>query len=156
MSRLPPPSQRVPTRRALKATTQSLLSTTPSTRTDGPGYGTASSTLSHVPDSHVSPAFSSSEYIKEPAAEFFGVMILIIFGNGVDCQTVLSKNTAVAASPMGVSVMLFAPGPPTAPALFIADARCIGHIGLLIPQFWMGSRNGPGRVGLFRHLWRPH
>ena len=47
---------------------------------------------------------SYSEYIREPAAEFFGVMILIIFGNGVDCQTVLSKNTAVAAAPFGVSI----------------------------------------------------
>lgn len=46
-----------------------------------------------------------SEYIKEPAAEFFGVMILIIFGNGVDCQTVLSKNTAVASAPLGVSIL---------------------------------------------------
>ena len=47
-----------------------------------------------------------SEYIKEPAAEFFGVMILIIFGNGVDCQTVLSKNTAVASAPLGVSTIV--------------------------------------------------
>ena len=47
-----------------------------------------------------------SEYIKEPAAEFFGVMILIIFGNGVDCQTVLSKNTAVASAPLGVSIIV--------------------------------------------------
>ncbi|KAF9046087.1 aquaporin-like protein [Panaeolus papilionaceus] len=35
-----------------------------------------------------------SAYIKEPAAEFLGVMILIIFGAGVDCQTVLSTNPA--------------------------------------------------------------
>ncbi len=36
-------------------------------------------------------------------AEFFGVMILIIFGNGVDCQVVLSGNTGVSSSPKGVS-----------------------------------------------------
>ncbi|KZT09234.1 aquaporin [Laetiporus sulphureus 93-53] len=41
------------------------------------------------------------EIIREPAAEFFGTMILIIFGAGVDCQVVLSSNTAVAPSPKG-------------------------------------------------------
>ena len=35
-------------------------------------------------------------------AEFFGVMILIIFGAGVDCQVVLSSDTAVASSQKGV------------------------------------------------------
>ena len=65
-----------------------------------------------------------SEVIKEPAAEFFGVMILIIFGAGVDCQTVLSTNTAVAASPMGVSMLLLRGGrDPTSFALLITDAR---------------------------------
>lgn len=44
-----------------------------------------------------------SELIREPAAEFFGVMILIIFGNGVDCQSVLSANTSVSSTPKGVS-----------------------------------------------------
>ncbi|EPQ51046.1 aquaporin, partial [Gloeophyllum trabeum ATCC 11539] len=34
------------------------------------------------------------EYLREPAAEFLGTMILIIFGTGVDCQVVLSGNTA--------------------------------------------------------------
>lgn len=41
------------------------------------------------------------ELIREPAAEFFGVMILIIFGNGVDCQSVLSANTSVSSTPKG-------------------------------------------------------
>lgn len=41
-------------------------------------------------------------YLREPAAEFLGVMILIIFGNGVDCQVVLSSVTAVAPSQKGV------------------------------------------------------
>ena len=40
--------------------------------------------------------------IREPAAEFFGVMILIIFGNGVDCQVVLSSSTGVASFQHGV------------------------------------------------------
>ncbi|TFK87343.1 hypothetical protein K466DRAFT_586474 [Polyporus arcularius HHB13444] len=39
------------------------------------------------------------EVLREPVAEFFGVMILIIFGAGVDCQVVLSGNTGVASSP---------------------------------------------------------
>jgi hypothetical protein len=41
--------------------------------------------------------------IREPFAEFLGVAILIIFGNGVDCQVVLSGKTAVAAAAKGVS-----------------------------------------------------
>ncbi|KAF8892960.1 aquaporin-like protein [Infundibulicybe gibba] len=41
------------------------------------------------------------QMIREPAAEFAGVMILIIFGAGVDCQVVLSANTGVAASQLG-------------------------------------------------------
>ncbi|KAG6878847.1 hypothetical protein C0992_007156 [Termitomyces sp. T32_za158] len=42
------------------------------------------------------------QMLREPMAEFFGVMILIIFGNGVDCQVVLSGNPGVAASPKGL------------------------------------------------------
>lgn len=36
-------------------------------------------------------------------AEFFGVMLLVIFGAGAACQVVLSSSTAVAATPKGVS-----------------------------------------------------
>ena len=50
-----------------------------------------------------------SELIREPAAEFFGVMILIIFGAGVDCQVVLSANTNVASTPKGVSAHHISP-----------------------------------------------
>ncbi|QRV76720.1 aquaporin, Major intrinsic protein family [Ceratobasidium sp. AG-Ba] len=39
--------------------------------------------------------------LREPAAEFLGTMILIIFGTGVDCQVVLSGSTAVAPGPKG-------------------------------------------------------
>lgn len=42
------------------------------------------------------------QIVREPAAEFLGVMILIIFGNGVDCQVVLSGNPGVASSSKGV------------------------------------------------------
>ncbi|KAM5541375.1 hypothetical protein V8D89_004929, partial [Ganoderma adspersum] len=41
------------------------------------------------------------EYVREPAAEFLGVMILVIFGNGAACQTTLSSNTSVASAPAG-------------------------------------------------------
>ncbi|KAF9221599.1 major intrinsic protein superfamily membrane channel protein [Gyrodon lividus] len=41
------------------------------------------------------------EFIREPAAEFLGTMILVIFGCGGDCQVVLSSNPAVASSPKG-------------------------------------------------------
>ena len=43
------------------------------------------------------------EYVREPAAEFLGTMILVIFGCGGNCQVVLSSNLAVSASPRGVS-----------------------------------------------------
>ncbi|KAL0946192.1 hypothetical protein HGRIS_012453 [Hohenbuehelia grisea] len=41
------------------------------------------------------------QYYREPMAEFAGVMILVIFGTAVDCQVILSANTAVAATPTG-------------------------------------------------------
>lgn len=44
--------------------------------------------------------------LREPMAEFAGVMILIVFGVGVDCQVVLSGNPGVAASAKGVSPFL--------------------------------------------------
>ena len=37
-------------------------------------------------------------------AEFFGTMILVIFGDGANCQVVLSSIPAVASSPKGVSL----------------------------------------------------
>lgn len=40
-------------------------------------------------------------YIREPAAEFLGTMILVIFGCGGNCQVGLSSNTAVSATPKG-------------------------------------------------------
>ncbi|PCH39901.1 aquaporin [Wolfiporia cocos MD-104 SS10] len=41
------------------------------------------------------------ELLRDAAAEFLGTMVLVIFGNGVDCQAVLSSNTAVASSAKG-------------------------------------------------------
>ncbi|KAI6027233.1 aquaporin [Pisolithus marmoratus] len=44
---------------------------------------------------------SIRECIREPAAEFFGTMVLVIFGCGGNCQVGLSSNTAVAATLKG-------------------------------------------------------
>ncbi|KAF8221181.1 aquaporin [Tricholoma matsutake] len=41
------------------------------------------------------------QMLREAAAEFTGVMILTIFGNGAVCQTVLSSNPAVTPTPKG-------------------------------------------------------
>jgi len=46
------------------------------------------------------------QIIREAAAEFTGVMILIIFGTGVDCQVVLSSVTAVAPSQKGAYISI--------------------------------------------------
>ena len=45
----------------------------------------------------------SRNYIREPAAEFLGVMILVMFGNGAACQAQLSGNKNVASTAYGVS-----------------------------------------------------
>jgi glycerol uptake facilitator-like aquaporin len=40
--------------------------------------------------------------LREPFAEFAGVMILIIFGVGVDCQVVLTGDPTVSSGAKGV------------------------------------------------------
>ncbi|TFK52238.1 major intrinsic protein superfamily membrane channel protein [Heliocybe sulcata] len=69
------------------------------------------------------------EYIREPAAEFLGTMILIIFGAGVDCQVVLSGNTAVASSPKGDYLSLnFGWAVGTSLGVWISGGVSGGHI----------------------------
>jgi glycerol uptake facilitator-like aquaporin len=41
--------------------------------------------------------------IREPAAEFLGTMIFVIFGTGVNCSVFLSVDPNVEAVPRGVS-----------------------------------------------------
>ncbi|TFK28497.1 putative aquaporin 4, partial [Coprinopsis marcescibilis] len=41
------------------------------------------------------------QMMREPVAEFLGVAMLVMFGNGVNCQVVLSTNPGVASSPQG-------------------------------------------------------
>jgi aquaglyceroporin related protein len=40
--------------------------------------------------------------LREPIAEFLGVMVLVIFGAGVNCQVLLSSASGVSSSPKGV------------------------------------------------------
>ncbi|KAF9557543.1 putative aquaporin 4 [Agrocybe pediades] len=69
------------------------------------------------------------EYIREPFAEFLGVMVLIMFGNGVDCQVVLGGNTAVSAAERGSYLSInvgWAVG--TAMGVWVSGGISGGHI----------------------------
>ncbi|GJE99849.1 aquaporin [Phanerochaete sordida] len=100
----------------------------------------------HVEDIHGDGSFVSSstvdhytkypnwwskvrEPIREYVAEFFGVMILIIFGAGVDCQVVLSGNPAVASSPKGDYLSInFGWAVGTALGVWVSSGISGGHI----------------------------
>ena len=41
--------------------------------------------------------------MREPMAEFAGVAVFLMIGTGVDCQVMLSTDSAIASSPRGVS-----------------------------------------------------
>ncbi|KAF5336628.1 hypothetical protein D9758_015934 [Tetrapyrgos nigripes] len=45
--------------------------------------------------------YNTRQWLREPAAEFSGMMILIIFGAGVNCQVSLSNHKSVSASRQG-------------------------------------------------------
>ncbi|KAF8195403.1 aquaporin [Pholiota molesta] len=67
--------------------------------------------------------------IREPFAEFLGVAILIIFGNGVDCQVVLSGKTAVAAAAKGDYLSInFGWAVGTAMGVWVSGGISGGHI----------------------------
>ena len=44
----------------------------------------------------------SRSFLSEYVGEFIGTMVLCIFGIGVNCQVILSKNPQVTTSPAGV------------------------------------------------------
>lgn len=86
------------------------------------------------------------EWIREPAAEFFGVMILIIFGNGVDCQTVLGSNANVAATPKGDYLSLsFGWAVGTALGVWVSSGISGGHINPAVTIAFACCRDFPWR-----------
>ncbi|KAG8935901.1 hypothetical protein FRC02_005656 [Tulasnella sp. 418] len=67
--------------------------------------------------------------IREPAAEFIGTMMLILFGTGVDCQVVLSSKTSVASSPAGSYLSIsFGWGIGVAVGVWVAGGISGGHL----------------------------
>jgi len=67
--------------------------------------------------------------IREPAAEFLGTMILIIFGAGVDCQVVLSSSLDVASSQKGSYLSIsFGWAIGTALGVWVSGGISGGHI----------------------------
>ncbi|KAF8964167.1 putative aquaporin 4 [Flammula alnicola] len=69
------------------------------------------------------------EIFREPFAEFLGVAILIIFGNGVDCQVVLGGNKLVSPSEKGSYLSInvgWAVG--TAMGVWVSGGISGGHI----------------------------
>ncbi|KAJ7701742.1 aquaporin-like protein [Mycena rosella] len=69
------------------------------------------------------------QIIREAAAEFTGVMILIIFGTGVVCQVVLSSITAVAPSQKGSYISIsFGWAVGTALGVWVSAGISGGHI----------------------------
>ncbi|EMD40099.1 hypothetical protein CERSUDRAFT_112306 [Gelatoporia subvermispora B] len=86
------------------------------------------------------------EAIKEPAAEFFGVMILIIFGAGVDCQVTLSANTGVAASQKGDYLSIaFGWAAGTALGVWVSGGISGGHINPAVTIAFATFRDFPWR-----------
>ncbi|KAG2151318.1 major intrinsic protein superfamily membrane channel protein [Suillus clintonianus] len=67
--------------------------------------------------------------IREPAAEFLGTMIFVIFGTGVNCQVFLSMNPNVEAVPRGDFLSLnFGWAAGVALGVWIAGGISGGHI----------------------------
>ncbi|RDB19033.1 hypothetical protein Hypma_014345 [Hypsizygus marmoreus] len=86
------------------------------------------------------------EYIREAAAEFLGVAILIIFGAGVDCQVVLSSNTGVSATPKGDYLSLnFGWAVGTAMGVWVSGGISGGHINPAITLAFATYRGFPWR-----------
>ncbi|THG97637.1 hypothetical protein EW026_g4396 [Hermanssonia centrifuga] len=86
------------------------------------------------------------EILREPAAEFFGVMILIIFGTGVVAQVVTSANTGVAPGPKGeyLSINLgWAAG--TALGVWVSGGISGGHINPAVTLAMAVFRDFPWR-----------
>ncbi|CCL98851.1 uncharacterized protein FIBRA_00857 [Fibroporia radiculosa] len=86
------------------------------------------------------------ELLREPAAEFFGVMILIFFGTGVDCQVVLSANTNVAPTPKGDYLSIsFGWAVGTALGVWVSSGISGGHINPAVTIALAAFRGFPWR-----------
>ncbi|PPQ85164.1 hypothetical protein CVT25_004171 [Psilocybe cyanescens] len=85
-----------------------------------------------------------SEYIKEPFAEFLGVMILIIFGAGVVCQVILGGHPAVASSEKGNYLSInIGWGVGTAMGVWVSGGITGGHINPAITLMFAVFRGFP-------------
>ncbi|KAF8879089.1 aquaporin-like protein [Gymnopilus junonius] len=87
-----------------------------------------------------------SEYFREPFAEFLGVMTLIIFGNGVDCQVVLGGNPKVNPSEKGSYLSInigWAVG--TAMGVWVSGGISGGHINPAVTLALASFRGFPWR-----------
>jgi len=86
------------------------------------------------------------EYIREPFAEFLGVMVLVIFGNGVDCQVVLGGNPKVNPSEKGSYFSInvgWAVG--TAMGVWVSGGISGGHINPAVTLALASFRGFPWR-----------
>ncbi|KAH0578455.1 hypothetical protein H2248_003603 [Termitomyces sp. 'cryptogamus'] len=84
------------------------------------------------------------QMLRGPLAEFAGVMVLIIFGNGVNCQVVLSSNSSVAASPKGDYLSIsFGWAVGTAMGVWISAGISGGHINPAITLAFASWRGFP-------------
>ncbi|EKM51661.1 uncharacterized protein PHACADRAFT_261926 [Phanerochaete carnosa HHB-10118-sp] len=86
------------------------------------------------------------ELVSEPAGEFLGTMILVIFGAGVNCQASLSTSTLVSATPKGdfVSVCLgWAAG--VALGAWVSGGISGGHINPAVTLAFATLRDFPWR-----------
>jgi len=86
------------------------------------------------------------EYIRAPFAEFLGVAILVLFGDGVICQVALSANTGVAPTPRGEYLSIcfgFAVG--IAMAVWVSGGISGGHVNPAVTLAFATFRGFPWR-----------
>jgi len=103
--------------------------------------------------------------IREPAAEFLGTMIFVIFGTGVNCQVFLSIDPNVEAVPRGTFLSLnlaWAAG--VALGVWVSGGISGGHINPAVTFSlavfrgfpWKKGANLRPRSAIGRVLWRWH
>ncbi|KIJ47800.1 hypothetical protein M422DRAFT_28598 [Sphaerobolus stellatus SS14] len=85
-------------------------------------------------------------YIREPAAEFLGTMIVILFGDGVVCQVVLGGNPGVAASAKGEYLSIsFGWGVAVALGVWVSGGISGGHLNPAVTLSFAVFRRFPWR-----------